>query len=140
MRYIDSFVNTVQNTAIFRIGIRGGSEVRGGMDPGSELDALIAEKVMGFKVGRFGHGDPLEIITPRSEFFPIPNYSTSIEAAWEVVEKLGILHGAFTLIQHPDSQPFSALTGKWHSGFGKFVGEADTAPHAICLAALKAVT
>lgn len=45
-----------------------------GLLPGRELDELIAEQVMGWVSFRIGH--------------LIPNYSTDISAAWEVVENI----------------------------------------------------
>ena len=97
------------------------------MKPGPELDALIAEKVMGWKLSRYfwdtGTG---KIAIERT-----PKYSTSIQAAWDVVEKLeGELH-------------FKRKDDKWSvflMGAEVWAGSTqDTLPHAICLAALKAV-
>lgn len=102
------------------------------MNPGRELDVLVAEKAMGLEVkseGRYEVG-PVYKTEPNAKGFTgeesIPHYSTDITAAWQVVEKMGIyLDGHGT---------------KWvawsqgHKGI-----EASTAPHAICLAALKAV-
>lgn len=93
------------------------------MNAGRELDALIAEKVM---------GDPLQLkmaLGPR-------HYSTDIAAAWEVVEKLRT--AKYELL-------ICTFSGKWsvdvlHTGKSIDVANADTAPHAICLAALNAVS
>ena len=54
------------------------------MKAGRELDALVAEKVMGFpvKIGDIT-GEPYH-----AQFgYSMPNYSTDIAAAWEVLEK-----------------------------------------------------
>ena len=96
------------------------------MKPGRELDALVAEKVM-------GHG---------SQFNFSP--STNIADAWLVVEKL----------KEHDKDVICISVG-WLMGADKFPdiyravvawrehrsiqADAETAPHAICLAALKAI-
>ena len=98
------------------------------MNPGRELDALVAEKVFGETI--FKH---------KADWEP-PEYSTDISAAWEVVNKLS---GGFYF--SIDGQWRSQLTGKisWRSRFKPSLDapyiSGDTAPHAICLAALKAV-
>lgn len=117
------------------------------MKPGRELDALVAEKVMGwaktnlkdwdqafkdefgFLWAEPGHGY-------FKGFHTLPHYSTDIKAAWEVVEKMGTrfihlspaLEGGWSCaIQYNEARfPFVNLIGK-------------TAPEAICRAALKAV-
>lgn len=87
------------------------------MNPGPELDALVAEKVMGWR-------DDVALLPP--------SYSTDIKAAWEVVEKMG---SNFIIA--------SEKRGEFAVFFGP--GEIDefckssSSPHAICLAALKAV-
>ena len=95
------------------------------MNSGRELDVLIAKNVMGHEV-----------------FVEYTNYSTDVSAAWEIVEKFNGV-----IIDRCDIK-----TG-WRIGLAKdeFVTdssncitsdnlvEADTAPHAICLAALIAV-
>lgn len=103
------------------------------MEPGRELDALVAEKVMGWNV--FPHKPDFQIeykdeqgfqyVFRLDEFEP----STDISAAWEVVEKMG---------------PFTQLTSEsyhnkviWHGSFSVVdSAEADTAPLVICRAAL----
>jgi len=93
------------------------------MEPGRELDALVAEKVMGWTHYREEWGG----VVPDS----ISHYSTDISAAWEVVEKMG---------------PFTQLTADiyngitvWHCSFSVVDSvDAVTAPEAICKAALLA--
>lgn len=129
------------------------------MKPGPELDALIAEKVLGLEVCRCDHDalklkafrdweerckDPLEYHgTPRyfshssggqcntcgKHYVPYKGYSTDISAAWEVVEKFR------------DDDNFSiAMHGThWKVHFGAAWDGAETAAHAICLAALRAI-
>ena len=67
--------------------------------------------------------------TPLNEF--VPDYCHSIAAAWEIVEKL-----------RPNIVLYD-LGRKWvvsrscYEGIGETLGEAATAPMAICLAFLK---
>lgn len=106
------------------------------MEAGRELDVLVAEKVMGLRVTTFsGYDiatscvivDANDTITDR-----VPHYSTEIAAAWQVVELFGVRH-SLSLYQ----------VGRWYCNFlvgGKRLEAcAPTAPHAICLAALRAV-
>ncbi len=148
------------------------------MNAGRELDALIAEKVMGWtRAGAQYHIRPSHrpskdfpgnILNdfdgkgPHDFLFPdkhddtlrmafcgcestidVPSYSTDIAAAWEVVEKLGNWHGFDFMILLDTSN-----SGKWEAGWYEMgwdgyerrcAESADTAPLAICLAALKAV-
>lgn len=144
------------------------------LKPGRELDALVAENVMGCNVkARIISSDHKiyatepgkeEIAIPKWEqtlFIcqctpmhihncdngQIPEYSTSIADAWEVVEKItSILHedigpeGQKRMLQTWEFK-LSQL-GDWTATFDKtdrFVSYyAETAPHAICLASLKA--
>jgi hypothetical protein len=67
---------------------------------GRELDALIAEKVMGW-TGFWKRGEPSMMAYPPveqaagidGERWPVPNYSTNIAAAWLVVEKMSHVAG-----------------------------------------------
>ena len=66
----------------------------------------------------------------------LPDYSTSISDAWLVVDKFrddGYAH--FNL--RSTSLSWSAVFDR--AGYGSFEARADTAPRAICLAALKAM-
>jgi hypothetical protein len=108
--------------------------------PGRELDALVAEKVIGLKPfqKRWVQGIHSGYVqawldSDDKEIYPytLPEYSTSIDAAWEVVERIG---GDFVLHRK------TAWECIFFLGRGKyFQDRADTAPHSICLAALKAV-
>lgn len=109
------------------------------MKPGRELDALIAVNVMGEKPciiqsRRNGtitmHPGSVNFQGP-DWHIPAKPYSTSIEDAWEVVEKLRY-NG-----KHLD---LSGAT-TWEARFTGMTEpvEAESAPLAICLAALKAV-
>lgn len=132
------------------------------MNPGRELDAFVAEKVIGHKNIRLEYGlggpaysqqdfvsDPLPGtlgVLRRATSCPVPNYSTNIAAAWELVHKLS--HRNFSFISHHNAgMSGSAKTPNnkgWMALFHIEGGPMDytygkTAPHAICAAALRAV-
>ena len=88
---------------------------------GRALDQLIAERVM-------GHTLTLDRIWANN--MPIPCYSTDIAAAWLIVEKM----------RNPDFR--LSKDGDWACCFGgtiSYCGFADTAPLAICRAAMAAL-
>lgn len=116
-----------------------------------ELDAEIGERVMGLRVfPEPTWGDPWRV-----EGLPdtqLPPFSTDIAAAWTVVEKLksfakigdvpcdlcikvGIGDGVFCEIFDMSPMGYVGYEGDLISSHA----EADTAPLAICLAALGAV-
>ena len=76
----------------------------------------------------------------------IAEYSTNIAAAWEVVEKLRQQYPLTKLVAKPHG-PAAWQCEFFYSSDGRLtlpacdihLAEADTAPLAICLAALKAV-
>jgi len=112
------------------------------MKAGRKLDRLIAEHVMGWKKGRkFANGNGEWIIDGKVDFRTwdlTPDFSTKIEAAWWVVEKMKA-EGMVVIIKADGLR-----TGDYNPGWTVLVDnqsrtDADTAPHAICLAALKAV-
>ncbi|WP_245856106.1 BC1872 family protein [Paenibacillus rigui] len=100
------------------------------MDSGPELDKLVAEKVMGWtSIAKLRWKDPKGV----TNF--VPDYSTDISAAWEVVEKMsrGKTDCSFVLQFH--FERYYAKFGevpidnkRWNSYL--------TAPEAICKAAL----
>ena len=100
------------------------------MSPGRELDALVAEKVMGGR--RMRTTDARYYWNGLNTNGELPAYSTDIAAAWTVVERLG---DKFNFI--------GKCADGWNAVLfydGNSHGEiAPSAPHAICLAALKAV-
>lgn len=116
------------------------------MKPGRELDKLVAEKVMNL-IGDYrmcGYcGSEMRYCGDRSRctqcgewrYGPYKEYSEDIAAAWEVVEKM----------QEKHSFSLNSKRGWAHASFmggdlGKVVmAQGDSVPHAICLAALKAV-
>ena len=112
------------------------------MPAGREMDVLVAE-LMGWTnlYNRFGNEMGYRPLATHSSF--IPDYSADIAAAWEVIEKLHAA-GRFMCL---DALGFDGE--KWRCFFAwtqiekqqyPWIGEADTAPLAVCRAALKAVT
>lgn len=108
------------------------------MKPSRELDALVAEKVMGMSTER--------------RLRDIPEYSTDVAAAWQVVEKLKWAEPELSWSdeQHAwclylNKKPLDIWQPEWSGGclyLKKTLviwPTAPTAPHAICLAALRAV-
>lgn len=100
------------------------------MEP-RERDALVAEKVMGKDVRCTCD-------------FCLPTYTTSIAAAWQVVEKINREHGPFHLrdVCHRFGDDAPIFWRAWFESTGpkhESYVDADTAPLAICIAALKAV-
>lgn len=90
-----------------------------------KIDALVTEHVMGFDVDCFVPDDE-----PAPDEARFPPYSADITAAWGVVERLRL-----------GIEP-SYMPGKWYCWApGKKTDRAvaDTAPLAICLAALHAL-
>ena len=123
---------------------------------GRELDIEIAEKVMGWPVIRFGDARtdtpfPHVTIEP-STFLSLWRQagreerwspSRDIADAWELVERLGLWlirdEGHWIACQpEPDDVYVDAVTGII-DGHLQNIAAADTAPLAICLAALKAM-
>lgn len=110
------------------------------MTAGRELDALVAEKVMGHRIFQ---PPPLtldqawEVRPNNTEGRPLLPYSTDIIAAWQVVAKLMDSHfmvsvncsheSGWWAVVYPSSGP--AIESEY----------ASSGPHAICLAALEAV-
>ncbi len=115
------------------------------MPAGYDIDRLVAEKVMGWRTeetSATGDGDCRVLqVYPNgkwrgSSFVP----SRYIAHAWEVVEKMPPTRG-------PRADSFAIMrtgegwTAGYHDGesFDNDCASADTAPLAICRAALKAV-
>jgi hypothetical protein len=116
------------------------------LEAGPEMDLLIAEKIFGHRV--ISHRPPtIWIDNPDDKenggfSSHCGCYSTNIESAWNVVEKLQTEPYEFFFgIEKTPSIPY-AKTGKphWHVEFGGKKTFADTAPLAICRAALLCAT
>lgn len=110
-----------------------------GMEAGRELDALMAEKVMGYEHLPFPAVPAFQRPTEGGVemLFELPHYSADIAAAWEIVEEV-----------HRLGLNVSVWKGRlWCCGFytksetPQEMGHSysDTAPLAICRAALLAV-
>ena len=122
------------------------------MPAGREMDALVAERVMGwvhFTWKGYSYFLPQnEIPGPDVQLMiypgrPVPLYSTDIAAAWLVVDKMGLslvrvdaarwLVGQYRESEYLDTE-MGCIDGHFHyAGFAV----SDTAPLAICRAALK---
>ena len=118
------------------------------MEAGRELDALVAEKVMGYERRLDGLGQEYwrEADKPRVRLvgticdpqdLPLFAPSTDISAAWEVVSLL-IEKGYYVdILYSAKAHVWSCLLD--YGGYREADVIGDTAPYAICLAALKAV-
>jgi hypothetical protein len=108
------------------------------MSAGREMDTLVAQHIT-------------EWIPPEErdeqgrrvkKYSLCPHYSTNIAAAWEVQEKIGVLRGGdMELVRYSDGG-YGCWFSKQISGMAggcEFIisATADTAPLAICRAALK---
>ena len=122
------------------------------MKAGRELDALVATE-MGWTAvyaehayQQWEYGDPgmWEAETGRGVGIPpggiykrpFPRYSTSIAAAWEVVEKM--CEDGDVFIENWQDGEWTVSTKPLGFRDNGVVVSALTAPHAICLAALRA--
>lgn len=95
------------------------------LKPGRELDALVATKVM-------GRSDDWTVIA-------CPHYSTDIAAAWDVLLFIKDRFQQQSLTRDWDSGYWTCRLGGWGQKSPVVSATAAEAPHAICLAALKAV-
>ena len=116
------------------------------MPAGREMDALVAEKVMGWSRGTY-HSDGVDYLRDPegTSHLNVPQYSTDIAAAWQVVEKIrtkypviristGDLMGKYWQCHMAD-----AWREVSHEDDSDWFANAPTAPLAICRAALLAV-
>jgi hypothetical protein len=108
------------------------------MSAGRELDMLVAEKVMGWKLTeRIGGFYPPGLLEDTSSLANmLPAYSTDIAAVWKVIEKTKMFDvKGLSLILN------KSYDNKWcvsENEYGDLIEIAggDTAPAAICKAAL----
>lgn len=125
------------------------------MQPGRELDALVAEMVIGYRRSFESKDNPGLWYFEKDGFsvkpHEIPEYSTDIAAAWQLLEKLSlsiVWDGSAWACANAkeitvsvsangeDTQPVVIGVGFLVTDLPT-IARADTAPHAICLAALK---
>ena len=115
------------------------------MKPGRSLDKEVHQEVFGVPLVESVCENLAWVDEPRpytrkgKRSVHVPHYSTSIEAAWEVVEKL-CEHGCTVFTEYTaDEEDGCALVDvDPETGEEVLHAVADTIPHAICLAALKA--
>lgn len=110
------------------------------MDMIRKLDKKIAERVFGFEVVETDDCNGIDNfwISPAFEEHMLEPYSTDIHSAWKVVEKLREMDFPMCVmhVRHPAIEHWEYLA-KVESPDGFFEFEtADSAPLAICLAAL----
>src|SRR3990167_6351484 len=101
------------------------------MPAGRTMDELVAERVMGYECdceGGTKSDCPIHGRQPRS----LNRYSTDIFDAWQVVQEIGLIVGK-EIISIPDSK--WVARNSWADIGIRAV--AETAPLAICRAALK---
>lgn len=122
------------------------------LEAGNQVDVLIQEMIFQTFVRPppNEHGTCLSIAYTM-DYDEVPPYSTSIEAAWRVVEKM-LNHGGkmyqiemkgyadgFIVKFHENPPVDWCLSKYWDANNDKDASKGDTAPLAICKAALKVV-
>ena len=114
------------------------------LNPGQELDVLVARHVMGHPSSRLVPGHvwgALRDLTPEEDagyrrcgivhaYLGVAEYSTGISAAWSVLERIRTAHPLASI----DSCGSEWLA--WFSDLGEDSPRCATAPEAICKAAL----
>lgn len=116
------------------------------MNAGRELDALVAEKVMGFSPVEWSGqpGDMALVYGDQETGGIVPRYSTNVGAAWQVVEKMSALSWRATVCWAPadawNAEERAVVTySGGETNQDDIEAIAPTVPLAICLAALKVV-
>jgi hypothetical protein len=104
-----------------------------------ELDALVAEEVFGCSV-EFEATNLWPVCKSESETFALPDYSTSIEEAWEVVEAVRALddepYGNYITVETVQGcDKYACIIGNEEYRLCVHILE-DTPERAICIAAL----
>lgn len=114
------------------------------MEAGRELDALVAEKVMGWIINVDAY--VTETLTMSEAWKPIPNFSTDIVAAHQVFSSRFLTSQVIGYtVEDPSEYPAAQDIGvlgwakRWFCTCDGEPVYAPTAPLAICRAALKAV-
>lgn len=112
------------------------------MEPGPKLDALVAERVMGWKKNNCFWNDYNNYAINTDDwgsYYPesLPwAPSRFITHAWEVVEKVGV---RIDVVGDIGLAFDVTICVEENGGYNFYSDSADTFSHAICLAALKAV-
>jgi hypothetical protein len=121
-----------------------------GRSAGRELDALVAEKVMGWRevrvqsianaLGQHVMDDFVGLPTPGATIPQlVPRYSMMIQEAWKVADDLRGRSQFVAVISGLGPQGVQPWICKINRDGGFIEERADTAAVAICLAALKSV-
>lgn len=116
------------------------------LKPGRELDKLIATQVMGLQLvsGRSPFSDEPAAFGP-THAYRLPNFSTDDEAAWEIrshLQKKGLWVVTGKTLHPTGPIEWNATVNRMGSNgeiTETYQANGDSAPHAICLAALMAV-
>jgi Phage ABA sandwich domain len=111
-----------------------------------EIDRLVATKVMGWKILEIKHTDSGVIggfYDDGEKLIGVGEWSptSDIRVAWQVVEKLRDRYVYMNLTNNDDSYCCELMEQDLEnsSRYFTYYADAETAPLAICLAALKAV-
>jgi hypothetical protein len=110
------------------------------MEPGKDLDRLIAEKVMGWRLRKGPRGKVYGLWPPDADFdlwgtskkWPIPRFSADPSLAFKITEKFKEFQMLKVFFPEP---PITRYVASLKRGCEI---EAPTMAHAICLAALRA--
>lgn len=106
------------------------------MNPGRFMDQIVAERVLGLRVEETADHNGIDHLWLKDRLdlsgaVPLPRYSTDIEDSWEVLERL--IWDSFSVRLSFDK------ISNWSLWLDDqcIVSFLTTAPHAICLGALK---
>lgn len=114
--------------------------------PGRELDALVMARVFGREI-KWHRGEPSYVTPDNGDGWvsesTVPRFSTTLYDAWRVIEKMTHGEPVFfelrtTGVVSTDGKRATAWAARFVLFKADFVN-GTTAPHAICLAALRAV-
>jgi hypothetical protein len=117
------------------------------MKAGRELDALVAEKVLGLSVSKmatseYSYGFFYNPARAENTWQRLPHYSTNLTAAWQVVEKMAEKGWRVCFSDngntHAERWDCRFFREPGTSSKDRVIAICDTAPLAICLAALRA--
>ncbi len=125
------------------------------VEAGPEFDALIAQKVMGWRPGIMPRGTEAWFTSPEGDWktanwIPRKDFQPSLQIAdaWQVVVRMNEEGFSFHFFQlNKEGASVSFICGRGpcpqhgnphHNHHGAYDIEASTAPLAICLAALEA--